>query len=200
MSSDYLAAVKARRTYYSLKKESPIDDSKIQEIISQAILDAPSAFNSQSSRVIILLKDEHDKLWDIAKSALKAVVPADQYPATEKKLSNFQGAYGTVLFFVARSIVKGMQDKYALYADKFPVWATHSDGMAQHIIWTALETEGLGANLQHYNPLIDAGIQKAWNVPEDWEHSAQLVFGTPTRPAGDKQFGELSERLKVYGA
>jgi uncharacterized protein len=96
MSSDYLAAVKARRTYYPLKKESPIDDRKIQEIINQAVLHAPSPFNSQSSRVVVLLKDEHDKLWDIAKTALRAVVPTDQYPATEQKLSMFQGAYGTV--------------------------------------------------------------------------------------------------------
>ena len=57
MSSQYLVAVKARRTYYHLKKESPIDNGKIQEIISQAILHAPSSFNSQSSRSIVLLKD-----------------------------------------------------------------------------------------------------------------------------------------------
>ena len=57
MSSQYLVAVKARRTYYHLKKESPIDDGKIQEIIGQAILHAPSSFNSQSSRSIVLLKD-----------------------------------------------------------------------------------------------------------------------------------------------
>jgi predicted oxidoreductase (fatty acid repression mutant protein) len=93
-----------------------------------------------------------------------------------------------------------MQDKFPLYADKFPAWATHSDGMAQHIAWTALEANGLGANLQHYNPLIDVGVQKTWNVPKDWELTAQLVFGTPTAPAGEKTFTELSDRLKVYGA
>ena len=96
MSSDYLTAVKGRRTYYPLKKESPISDKKIEEIVGQAILHAPSSFNSQSSRAILLVKGEHDKLWDIAKDALKAVVPADQYAATEQKLNMFQGAYGTV--------------------------------------------------------------------------------------------------------
>jgi hypothetical protein len=96
MSSEYLTAVKARRTYYALGKESPIDDKRIKEIISQAVLHAPSSFNSQSTRVILLLNKEHDRLWDIAKTALKAVVPSDQYPATEQKLNMFQGAYGTV--------------------------------------------------------------------------------------------------------
>jgi uncharacterized protein len=71
--------------------------------------------------------------------------------------------------------------------------------MAQYIAWTGLEAEGIGTNLQHYNPLIDDDIQKTWDLPEDWELSAQLVFGTPTGPAGEKQFHELSERLKVYG-
>jgi predicted oxidoreductase (fatty acid repression mutant protein) len=93
-----------------------------------------------------------------------------------------------------------MQEKFPLYADKFRDWAIHSDGMAQHITWTALEAEGLGANLQHYNPLMDAGVQKTWNVPEDWELTAQMVFGTPTGEAGEKQFDKLEERLKVYGA
>jgi predicted oxidoreductase (fatty acid repression mutant protein) len=93
-----------------------------------------------------------------------------------------------------------MQEKFPLYADKFRDWAIHSDGMAQHITWTALEAEGLGANLQHYNPLMDAGTQKRWNVPEDWELTAQMVFGTPTGEAGEKQFDKLEERLKVYGA
>ena len=104
-----------------------------------------------------------------------------------------------VLFFVDRSVVKGMQEKFPLYADKFPVWAIHSDGMAQHIAWTALEADGLGANLQHYNPLIDAGVQKTWNVPIEWELSAQLVFGTPTGTAGEKEFSDLSDRLKIFG-
>ena len=93
-----------------------------------------------------------------------------------------------------------MQDKFSHYADKFPVWAAQSDGMAQHITWTALEAEGLGANLQHYNPLMDASVQKTWDIPEDWELSAQLVFGTPAESPGEKQFIELSKRLKVYGA
>ena len=114
MSSAYFSAVKARRTIYTLKKESTIDDKKIEEIVSQTILHAPSSFNSQSTRVVILLKEEHNKLWDIAKDALKAVVSAEQYAATEQKLNMFQGAYGTVnYFFVFLSIPPLF---YALYS------------------------------------------------------------------------------------
>lgn len=33
-----------------------------------------------------------------------------------------------ILFFSNRPSVQAMQQKFALYADKFPVWAAHSDG------------------------------------------------------------------------
>lgn len=92
-----------------------------------------------------------------------------------------------------------MQDKFPTYADKIPVWATHSDGIAQHITWTALEADGFGANLQHINPLIDCDVQKTWNVPVEWELSAQLVFGVPNGTAGEKQFSDLNNRLRVFG-
>lgn len=49
--------------------------------------------------------------------------------------------------------------------------------MHQYVLWTALEAEGAGANLQHYNPLVDAKVQSTWNVDPAWELKAQLVFG-----------------------
>jgi hypothetical protein len=93
----YLAAVKARRTYYQLEHSSPVPDERIQEIVTQAILHTPSSFNSQSTRVLILVGDDHTKLWkDIVKPAVKAVAPADQWEKSEQRLSGFQNAYGSV--------------------------------------------------------------------------------------------------------
>jgi hypothetical protein len=99
-SAPFFEAVKNRRTIYQLKKESPISDAKIQEIVTEALLHVPSSFNSQSTRMVILLKEEHAKLWDIAKDVLKAIVPAEQYSGTEQKLNGFQAAYGTVSFSI----------------------------------------------------------------------------------------------------
>jgi len=96
MSQPFLDSLKDRRSHYPLKKESPIDDKKIQDIVTQALLHTPSSFNSQSTRVVVLLKAEHEKLWEITKTTLKAIVPADTYGATEQKLDMFKGAYGTV--------------------------------------------------------------------------------------------------------
>jgi predicted oxidoreductase (fatty acid repression mutant protein) len=83
----------------------------------------------------------------------------------------------------------------------FPDWAEQSGGMNQFALWTALAAEGLGANLQHYNPIVDAQVQEAWNVPEDWQLRAQLVFGGIKSGPYDKSYKPIEgERLFVHGA
>lgn len=93
-----------------------------------------------------------------------------------------------------------MQEKFAIYADRFPTWALQSGAMLQFAVWTALEAEGLGANLQHYNPLVDTRIAAEWKVPADWKLEAQLVFGGKTGEAGEKQFQPMDQKFKVFGA
>lgn len=106
-----------------------------------------------------------------------------------------------ILFFTDRATVKEYQSKFATYADKFPHWAAHSDGMHQLAVWTALEAEGLGANLQHYNPLIDLKVQETWKISPDWDLSAQMVIGEPGQKAGEKTFKPVEgERFLTFGA
>ena len=66
-------------------------------------------------------------------------------------------------------------------------------------VWVALQSEGLGANLQHYSPLIDEQVAKTWNLPASWKLDAQLVFGTPTSEPGEKAFAPIEDRFKVFG-
>lgn len=201
-AAPYLKSVAERRTIYQLEKTSPISNQRIQEIVTEVLKHTPSSFNSQSERVVLLVGEEHDKLWEIAKEVLKGIVPAEAYPATEKRLSGFQAAYGTVLFFIDRPSVQAMQAAFAIYADRFPEWAVHSDGAHQIDLWTALEAEGLGANLQHYNPLIDEKVRATWNIPIDWELKAQLVFGTPKAGTGEpapKSFKPVEARFLSFG-
>ncbi len=105
-----------------------------------------------------------------------------------------------VLFFESRSAIQTMQDKFAIYADRFPTWASQSSGMHQFALWAALEAEGLGANLQHYNPLINEKVAATWGVDSDWELNAQLVFGTPSAGPGEKAFQKVEgERFLSFG-
>lgn len=93
-----------------------------------------------------------------------------------------------------------MQAQFPLYADRFSGWAAESNAMHQVAAWTALELEGLGANLQHYNPLIDEKIYESWGVSKDWKLQAELVIGTPVAPARPKDFKPIEgERLLTFG-
>ncbi|KAL5356084.1 Nitroreductase-like protein [Aspergillus floccosus] len=204
-TSTLLDLVKARRTHYALKAESPISDAAIEKIVEDAVLHVPSSFNTQTSRVVLLLKEEHQKVWDIAINIMEGLVAAGTVPKemfenhTKPKLEAFRAAYGTVLFFVDYESLAPIKEKFAIYADKFDPFALESNAMSQYLVWTALQSEGLGANLQHYSPLIDEQVQKQWNIPAPWKLDAQLVFGTPTAEPGAKEFAPLEGRFKVFG-
>ncbi len=197
MSRDFYTAIEQRRSYYALTNQSTISDQRIQEIIEHAVKHTPTAFNSQSGRIVLLLNQHHQKLWDITMEELRKIVPAESFPPTEEKIKFFKGAYGTVLFFEDQYVIKDLQEKFSLYKEKFPVYSDHSSGMLQLVIWTALELEGLGASLQHYNPLIDNEIKREWNIPENWVLVAQMPFGKPTGEPGSKEFLPLEDRIKV---
>lgn len=201
MSADLLLQMaKSRRTIYGLNKNLTIPTSRIQGLVNETTLHTPSSFNSQPGRAVILLGAEHDKLWDITSSTLQAIVPEANWQSTADRMAMFKGAAGTVLFFEDEETTKGMQAKFPMYADRFGPWAVQSLGMQQHLLWTALELEGLGANLQHYNPLIDAKVAETWGLPASWKLNAQLVFGGRAGEAGEKTFMPLEERVKTFGA
>ncbi len=192
-------AIENRRTYYSISNKSTISDDLIKEIIDFAVLHVPSAFNSQSARVVLLLGDHHKKLWNIVKDVLKKLVPADAFPATEAKIDGaFAAGYGTVLFFEDQSVVEGLQNAFPSYSENFPVWSQHTSAMHQFAIWTMLEETGLGASLQHYNPIIDEAVAKEWNINSKWKLIAQMPFGTPAGEPGSKEFQPLESRVSVF--
>jgi len=198
MKKDFYTAVADRHSFYGISKEGVTSDERIKEVIEQAVKHTPSAFNSQSARVILLLTKHHDKLWDITKETLRKIVPADQFADTEAKINSFQSGYGTVLFFEDTSVIESLQEQFALYKDNFPVWSQQSSGMHQYVVWTSLEIEGFGASLQHYNELIEADVKKEWNIPSNWKLIAQMPFGKPTAQPNEKQFQPLDTRVKVF--
>ncbi|KAI4148057.1 MAG: hypothetical protein L6R39_002916 [Caloplaca ligustica] len=164
----------------------------------------PSAFNSQTTRAVILLNEEHKKCWDLIAEVFKQQLPAEKFERANQRFQGFKAGYGTILFYEDTDRVRDFQNKFKTYEDKFQGWSEQTNGMHQYTIWTALEAEGLGVNLQHYNPLIDVRLETEFKVPETWNLKAQMVFGTPTSgpavPADKKEFDPIEDRLKVYGA
>ncbi len=198
MEKSFINAIKDRRSYYALSRESTISDERIQEILEAALLHAPSSMNSQSTRMVLLLGENHDRFWNMLLEVMKNILSKEQYPTTESKLLGFKNSYGTVLFFEDQKVVEELSQKYSLYAANFPKWSLQTAAIHEFIVWTALEQEGMGASLQHYNELIQNQVIKEWNLPDSWLLNAQMPFGKPVALPGEKQHQSLDTRLKIF--
>lgn len=189
--------IEQRRTIYALGNTLPISESDIETIVAHAVKHSPSAFNSQSARVVVLFGDAHAKLWNITMENLRQIVPAENFEPTEGRINGFAGGAGTVLFFEDQSVVEYLMENFALYAKNFPVWSEQSSGMLQYVVWTSLAEANVGASLQHYNEVIAEDVAAAFEIPPSWKLIAQMPFGNIVAPAGEKEFQPLDNRFKV---
>jgi hypothetical protein len=194
---EFNEAIKARRTRYSIDSSAAIADSDIEKIVREAVKYAPSAFHSQSSRAMLLLGANHSKLWSIVKETLRAKLPAENFALTDAKISSFAAGHGTILYYEDMDVIKKMQEAVPSYAANFPVWSMQSAGMLQYAVWTALATEGMGASLQHYNPIIDDEVAQVFEVPKSWKLIAQMPFGSPTGQPAELEYADLENRVIV---
>ncbi|KAL3471418.1 Nitroreductase-like protein [Aspergillus californicus] len=190
MADQYFSLIHQRRTYYSLSNQSPVTDERIREVVERGLLDSPSSLNGRTSRAVVLLGVEHQKLWDIALQVLKATFPAVIWPKYEQKLNDRKAAYGTILLYEDRTALHGLQTKVPMFAAHIDQFSEHNHAILAFDLWTALELEGFGANLQHFNPWIDVAVAAHWNIPAVWSLKAQLVFRNPTaEPNPNKDWG-----------
>lgn len=189
-----------RRSIYMLNDQLPVSTDEVVKIVEHAVLHTPSAFNSQSSRLVVLFGDDHKKLWQITEDLLRNMVHDDEkFQSTRDKMAMFKAGAGTILFFEDQNVVKGLQEQFPPYAPNFPVWAEHASAMHQYAIWNALAAVNIGANLQHYNGVIDEKVAQEWHIDTNWKLIAQMVFGGIAAPAGEKAFEPVEKRLKVFG-
>ena len=201
MSVETLQTIaETRRSIYMLNDQLPVSKDEVVKLVEHAVLHTPSAFNSQSSRLVVLFGEDHQKLWQITEDLLRAMVNDDEkFKSTADKMAMFKAGAGTILYFEDQSVIKGLQEQFPLYAHNFPVWAEHTSAMHQYAIWNALAALNIGANLQHYNGVIDEKVAETWNIDSNWKLIAQMVFGGIAAPAGEKTFEPIENRLKVYG-
>lgn len=196
--SKFVEALKNRRSIYHLGENISLTNTEVEELIKEVVRETPTAFNSQTQRVVILFGDAHKKLWSITEEALKPLTPAEAFPNTQAKLNGFAAGKGTILFFEDTDVVKSLQDQFSLYAENFPIWSEQASGMTQSNVWVALSEENIGANLQHYNPVIDEAVAKEWAIPESWKLRGQMVFGSIETAAGEREYMADEDRFKSF--
>ena len=195
---EFLESLRKRRSIYAIDKSIGIKDQELVDFIREITLNTPSAYNSESQRVVVLLKDKHDLLWEMIKEEIKKIVKPEDYKKSEEKLNSFKAGYGTVLFFDDLNTTNALIEKFPLYKANFSKWAIEQNGMLQSNIWVGLESLGIGTSLQHYNELIEERVKKEFNLDKNWSLNAQMPFGKILVQPEEKQNKDIKERVLVF--
>ncbi|PWN88269.1 Nitroreductase [Acaromyces ingoldii] len=223
MADAFLDAVERRRTYYSLSDASPISDARIQSLVERATQHAPSAYNVQSARVVLLLGERHKQAWRTVAESYASTVPpsnsgtqqqeqreADEQArqARRQRTEKFGSeTYGSVVFLENREDIEAqyVQSPDFKESKAFDVWSENATGMLQFAVWTALEAEGLGASLQHHvstYPAVGRALTEHLALPSSWQCTAMMPFGTPAGPPGrpgkEKPFKPIRDRVIIF--
>ena len=122
-SANLQQAFTKRRSIYALGGNLPVKPQAIIDIAERTILNTPSAFNSQTTRLVVLFGKQHKQLWDITETHLRKAVGSNDFSGSKQKMDGFRAAVGTVMFYEDKEVIQSLQDKFELYADRFPIWA-----------------------------------------------------------------------------
>ena len=184
-------ALSKRRSVYTLSKELPVSESEVVKLIEETVALVPDAFDSKSQRVVVALGSKQDELWD-------AIYDAFNGQVARAKINGFKAAAGTILYFTDENVTRELSEKFPSYAANFPTWAGHANGMLQISIWSALAELGIGANLQHYDPVINEAVRSILNVPANYKPIAQMPFGGIVIAPEAKVVEDISKRVKIF--
>ncbi|NDO56577.1 nitroreductase family protein [Limosilactobacillus reuteri] len=198
MNSQFNSLTANRRSIYALGDNLSQTPEEIFDLVKQTIKNSPTAFNSQTVRAVVLFGKSSAKVWEIVEDALRKIAKSpDAFEKTKAKIDSFKAGYGTILYFTDTAIVHQLENDYPSYAANFANWAEQGLGGVQQAVWTALAEQGIGASLQHYNPLIDDAIHQTFNLPADWQLRAEMPFGSIEAPAGEKAHLDDEEMFKL---
>lgn len=183
---EFAEAVRSRRSEYMLDAEG-VDTDAVLSSLRDVAGSVPSSFNAQSARMFMLVGDDHRRFWGIVEDILRERSrDPERFKGTQAKLAGFSAAAGTILFYEINSKTEALMEEHPSYRALFPQWAEHGNAMLQFATWVAIRDMGLGANIQHYNPIVDESVAEVFGIPEGYRLVAQMVFGRIVTPAGPK--------------
>lgn len=192
----FIDMLKARRSVYGLNKNLPVMESAVVDFVRGAVEYVPDAFNMKSQRAIIVMGEKHEKFWNAVYDEL---VKSTGGRFSRDKIDGFIAAYGTILYFYDTAAVEETRRAYPGYAENFHDWVMQSNGMLQFAIWTGFAGMNIGANLQHYNPVIDNMVHDMFDLPDAWTLVAQMPFGGIAEMPAPRLGSEMPGRVRVEG-
>ncbi len=186
--SKFVELLEKRRSQYAIGANTDITAADVAATLRDVISHVPSAFNSQSSRVVVVSGENNEKLWDLIKEVQSQVLDEGTLNYMTPIMDGARTAVGTVLFFEDRDAV---ENGIPANDERRYVYKNHASANAQLTTWLAITELGLGGNLQHFNIGYEQGFDRAirelLDLPESWELVAELPFGSIEAPAAAKE-------------
>lgn len=190
--------VKKRRSIYTLGKNSQYSQKEIEDRIREVAKYLPSAFNVQSTRVVVLFDEANTKFWDHIYDVQKDILEGTLKDWMSGVVNGAKNGIGTVLFFEDLDAVNKMPTTGA----RTEAYKQNNNANTQYAVWLALTELGLGASLQHFNIGYEQGFDKAtremFNLPETYEMIAQMPFGSIEQEIGEKEYIDSVIQVKVF--
>lgn len=196
--SAFLDLLEKRRSIYTIGTNSDYTKEEITERIRDVVKQVPTAFNSQTTRVVVLFDEAKDKFWDHIYDVQKDVLEGDVWEMMSGTITGSKNGIGTVLFFEDIDAVKQMPAQ----GIRGEAYKQNNNANAQYAVWLALTEMDLGATLQHFNvgyeQGFDRGTKEMFDLPDSYEMLAQMPFGSIEQEAGEKDHIDPDEQVKVF--
>lgn len=196
--SAFLDLLEKRRSIYTIGTNSDYTKEEITERIRDVVKQVPTAFNSQTTRVVVLFDEAKDKFWDHIYDVQKDVLEGDVWEMMSGTITGSKNGIGTVLFFEDIDAVKQMPAQ----GIRGEAYKQNNNANAQYAVWLALTEMDLGATLQHFNvgyeQGFDRGTKEMFDLPDSYEMLAQMPFGSIEQEAGEKDHIDTDEQVKVF--
>ncbi|AEA01354.1 MULTISPECIES: nitroreductase family protein [Aerococcus] len=187
-----------RRSIYHIGKNTDHTSQEIVDALKAVLKDVPTAFNSQTSRVVIAFGDKHQDLWDEIYQVQEGVLEGDMWEQMSGVIQGAKAGLGTILFFEDLNEVENMPAN----PERSTAYKENNSANHQYAAWLTLAELDLGATLQHFNIGYEQGFDKSirqmFDLPDSYAMLAQMPFGSIETPAGDKDYIDQDEKVRVY--
>lgn len=195
--AEFKQLIKNRRSIYALGQNSDYSVEEIVATIRETQKDVPTAFNSQTSRLVVVTGEANTKFWNLILDVQKQVLDQATWDFMSPIMEGSKNAIGTVLFFEDRDAVATMPTQ----GQRTEAYKQNNSANAQFATWLALAEMNLGGSLQHFNVGYEQGFDKAiremFNLPDSYELIAQMPFGSIEQEAGEKEYIDSEVQVQV---
>ena len=188
--------IEKRRSNYDLGNNLEISKKDLINLLRKIIYYAPSPFNVQTSKIVLLNKKSHHLLWTtVVEEFLKKNNNGDLLDSDKARIKREDKAYGTILFYKDERVIEEFKEKLDAYEQKsLDSWCIEESAMLQMNIWNELRLRNIGAHIVHFDD-IDEEVSVAFDIDKNYKLVAMMVFGNIIQEAAVKPKKDIDKRF-----